>query len=126
VGQSEEALTEAATPYVVGIARYRELARGQIAGDVQGLLKILVDPASRRLLGVHVFGTSATELVHVGQMVMTTGGTLDDLVNSVFNYPTFAEGNKVAALDASNRLHELQGASEHGMGTEVPGTQSGV
>jgi NAD(P) transhydrogenase len=117
VGQSEEALTEAATPYVVGVARYRELARGQIAGDVQGLLKILVDPASRRLLGVHVFGTSATELVHVGQMVMSTGGTLDNLVDSVFNYPTFAEGYKVAALDAGNRLNELKGAAAQAAGT---------
>jgi NAD(P) transhydrogenase len=126
VGQSEEELTDAAAPYVVGVARYRELARGQIDGDVQGLLKILVDPESRRLLGVHVFGTSATELVHVGQMVMTTGGTLDDLVNGVFNYPTFAEGYKVAALDADNRLIELRGATEHGMATEVPGTESGV
>ena len=126
VGQSEEELTDAAAPYVVGVARYRELARGQIEGDVQGLLKILVDPESRRLLGVHVFGTSATELVHVGQMVMTTGGTLDDLVNGVFNYPTFAEGYKVAALDADNRLNELRGATEHGMATEAPGAESGV
>jgi NAD(P) transhydrogenase len=126
VGESEETLTDSATPYVVGVARYRELARGQIAGDVQGLLKILVHPESRRLLGVHIFGTGATELVHLGQMVMTLDGTVDDLVDGVFNYPTFAEGYKVAALDAANRLNELQGAAEHGMAAEVTGSDGAV
>ena len=110
VGRTEEELTAASVPYEVGIARYRELARGQIVGDRHGLLKLLASPSDGALLGVHVFGTSATEVVHIGQAVMANGGGLDYLVSTVFNYPTFAESYKVAALDASNRLRELEGA----------------
>jgi NAD(P) transhydrogenase len=91
----------------VGIARYRELARGQILGDSYGLLKLLVSPDDRRLLGVHIFGTSATELVHIGQAVMGCGGTVDYLVDAVFNYPTLAESYKVAALDAMNKIRNI-------------------
>jgi NAD(P) transhydrogenase len=105
VGKTEEELTDAAIPYEVGRSRYRELARGHILGDLYGMLKILVDPEHRTLLGVHVFGTGATELVHIGQAVMGNGGTADYLVETVFNYPTLAESYKVAALDALNRLH---------------------
>jgi NAD(P) transhydrogenase len=105
VGKTEEELTEAAIPYEVGISRYRELARGQILGDLYGTLKLLVSPDDRRILGVHVFGTSATEVVHIGQAVMGNGGTIDYLVDSVFNYPTLAESYKVAALDAMNKLN---------------------
>jgi NAD(P) transhydrogenase len=105
VGRTEEELTDSATPYELGISRYRELARGQILGDSHGMLKILVSPEDRRLLGVHVLGTGATEVVHIGQAVMGTGGTLDYLLDSVFNYPTLAESYKVAALDAQNRLN---------------------
>ena len=105
VGKTEEELTEAAIPYEVGISRYRELARGQILGDQYGTLKLLVSPDDRRILGVHVFGTSATEVVHIGQAVMGNGGTIDYLVDSVFNYPTLAESYKVAALDAMNKLN---------------------
>ena len=94
-------------PFEVGIARYRELARGQIIGDSYGVLKLLVSLNHHRLLGVHVFGTGATELVHIGQAVMGCGGTVDYLVDAVFNYPTLAESYKVAALDAQNRLQTL-------------------
>jgi NAD(P) transhydrogenase len=104
VGKTEEELTEAAVPYEVGISRYRELARGQILGDHHGMLKLLVSPDDRRLLGVHVLGTGATEVVHIGQAVMGNGGTLDYLLDTVFNYPTLAESYKVAALDAQNKL----------------------
>ena len=107
IGATEEELTAEAVPYEVGVSRYRELARGQIAGDAHGLLKLLVCPSSRRLLGVHVFGTGATELVHIGQAVMGCGGTVDYLVDAVFNYPTLAESYKVAALDATNKMREI-------------------
>ena len=98
--------------YVVGLGRYRELARGEIAGDRTGLLKLLVHAETRQILGVHIFGTAATELVHVGQTVMAGGLGVDYLVDSVFNVPTFSDAYKVAALDAVNRLNEL----EDGMG----------
>ncbi|MGP4030272.1 Si-specific NAD(P)(+) transhydrogenase [Actinomadura sp. 3N407] len=107
VGRTEDALTEAKVPFEVGISRYRELARGQIIGDSYGMLKLLVSPEDRRLLGVHVFGTGATELVHIGQTVMGCGGTVDYLVNAVFNYPTLAESYKVAALDAMNKMRHI-------------------
>ena len=94
-------------PYEVGISRYRELARGAILGDAYGMLKLLVSADDRRLLGVHAFGTTATELVHIGQTVMGFGGTIDYLVEAVFNYPTLAEGYKVAALDATNKLRAI-------------------
>jgi len=108
VGKTEEELTAAAIPYEIGVSRYKELARGQIVGDSHGMLKLLVSPDDGSLLGVHVFGTGATELVHIGQMLMTTGGTVDHLVDAVFNYPTLAESYKVAALDAMNRVQALR------------------
>ena len=108
VGRTEDALTEAKVPFEVGVSRYRELARGQIIGDSDGMLKLLVSPEDRRLLGVHVFGTGATELVHIGQTVMGCGGTVDYLVNAVFNYPTLAESYKVAALDAMNKMRHIE------------------
>ncbi|MCP9977617.1 hypothetical protein [Actinomadura madurae] len=107
VGRTEDELTEAKVPFEVGVSRYRELARGQIIGDSYGMLKLLVSPDDRRLLGVHVFGTGATELVHIGQTVMGCGGTIDYLVNAVFNYPTLAESYKVAALDAMNKMRHI-------------------
>ncbi|MEU6749461.1 Si-specific NAD(P)(+) transhydrogenase [Spirillospora sp. NPDC046719] len=112
VGRTEDALTEAKVPFEVGVSRYRELARGQIIGDSYGMLKLLVSPEDRRLLGVHVFGTGATELVHIGQTVMGLGGTVDYLVNAVFNYPTLAESYKVAALDAMNKMRHMARLSE--------------
>jgi len=107
VGESERALTASAVPYVVGIARYRELSRGEIAGDRTGVLKLLVHGETRAVLGIHIFGTAATELIHIGQTVMAAGLTLDYLVDAVFNVPTFSDAYKVAALDAANRLNEI-------------------
>jgi len=108
VGRTEEELTADGVPYETGISRYRELARGQIIGDSYGMLKLLVCPDTGRLLGVHVFGTGATEIVHLGQAVIAFDGTVDYLVNAVFNYPTLAEAYKVAALDATNKIAALQ------------------
>jgi NAD(P) transhydrogenase len=107
VGKTERELTDAAVPYEVGLSYYRELARGQILGDTHGLVKLLVSPADRKLLGVHAIGSNATDVVHVGQIVMGLGGTVDFLVDSVFNYPTLAEAYKVAALDAVNKLRAV-------------------
>ena len=108
VGRTEEELTDAAVPYEVGISRYRELARGQILGDTYGMLKLLVSPDAGTVLGVHVLGTNATEVVHIGQAVMGFGGSVDYLVDAVFNYPTLAESYKVAALDAKNKLLAIE------------------
>jgi NAD(P) transhydrogenase len=107
VGSNEAELTNASVAYEVGTSRYRELARGQILGDSYGVLKLLVGVEDRRLLGVHVFGTNATEIVHIGQAVMGNGGTVDYLVDAVFNYPTLAEAYKVAALDAMNKIRAV-------------------
>ncbi len=108
VGATEEQLTEENVPFEVGVSRYRELARGAILGDSYGMLKLLVHAETRALLGVHVFGTNATELVHIGQTVMGLRGTVDYLVNAVFNYPTLAESYKVAALDAVNKMRNIE------------------
>jgi len=107
IGKTEDELTQDCVPFEVGVSRYRELARGQIIGDSYGVLKLLVSPDDRTLLGVHVFGTGATELVHIGQAVMGCGGTVDYLVDAVFNYPTLAESYKVAALDATNKMRQI-------------------
>ncbi len=107
IGKTEDQLTDDCVPFEVGVSRYRELARGQIIGDSYGVLKLLVSPEDRSLLGVHVFGTGATELVHIGQAVMGCGGTIDYLVDAVFNYPTLAESYKVAALDATNKMRQV-------------------
>jgi NAD(P) transhydrogenase len=103
VGATEQSLTQQGTPYEVGLARYREIARGQLIADPFGLLKLLFHPHSRRLLGVHAIGTGATELIHIGQTVMAAGMPIDYFVESIFNYPTLAECYKVAALDGINR-----------------------
>jgi NAD(P) transhydrogenase len=108
VGRTEEQLTKDSVPFEVGISRYRELARGQIIGDSYGMLKLLVSLDHHTLLGVHVFGTGATELVHIGQAVMGCGGTVDYLVDAVFNYPTLSEAYKVAALDAMNKMRQIE------------------
>jgi NAD(P) transhydrogenase len=107
VGATESELTRDAVPYEFGVSRYRELARGQIAGDSHGMLKLLVCTDDRKLLGVHIFGSNATELVHIGQAVMGCGGTIDYLIDAVFNYPTFSEAYKVAALDVMNKLRSV-------------------
>jgi NAD(P) transhydrogenase len=104
VGKTEEELTEAAVPYEIGKARYKEIARGQIVGDVTGLLKLVFHSETRQLLGVHIIGEGASELVHIGQAVLAFGGKIDYFVDTVFNYPTLAECYKVAAFDGINRL----------------------
>ncbi|MGB6162571.1 MAG: Si-specific NAD(P)(+) transhydrogenase [Pseudonocardiaceae bacterium] len=106
-GKTEAELTHSAVPYEVGMSRYRELARGAIIGDSYGMLKLLVSTEDRTLLGVHVFGTNATDLVHIGQAIMGCGGTVDYLVDTVFNYPTLSEAYKVAALDVTNKIRAL-------------------
>jgi NAD(P) transhydrogenase len=107
VGQSEQTLTQSGVPYEVGIARYREIARGQLIADPHGMLKLVFHQQSRRLLGVHAIGTGATELIHIGQTVMAAGLPIDYFIESVFNYPTLAECYKVAALDGINRVRPL-------------------
>jgi NAD(P) transhydrogenase len=104
VGPSERTLTAERVPYETGVARYREIARGQILGDESGFLKLLFHREDRRLLAAHCLGSGATELVHIGQAVLSLGGGLDYFLESVFNYPTLAECYKVAALDAGNKL----------------------
>jgi len=104
VGQTEEQLTASKTPYEVGLARYAELAKGQMMGDEQGMLKLLFHPESLEVLGVHVIGERAAEIVHIGQAVMGLHGTIEYFRDTIFNYPTLAEAYKVAALDGFNKL----------------------
>ena len=104
VGRNEEELNKAGVPYGVGIAHYREIARGQLIGDDTGMLKLLFHRHTRALLGVHAIGEGATELIHIGQAVMAYKGKVDYFIDTVFNYPTLAECYKVAAHDGINRL----------------------
>ena len=104
VGRTEQELTQAKIPYEIGLARFEETAKGQMLGVEAGLLKLLFDPKTRKLLGVHIFGEQATEIVHIGQSVLAFGGTIEYFRDSVFNYPTMAEAYKVAGLDGLNRL----------------------
>lgn len=104
VGKTEQQLTGERMPYEVGIARYGEIARGHISGDRTGMLKLLFHRDTRELLGVHAIGEAATEIIHIGQAVMTLDGTVDYFRDAVFNYPTMAECYKVAALDGLNKL----------------------
>jgi len=104
VGATEEQLTADRVPYEVGISRYAELAKGQMLGDDQGFLKLLFDPHTLKLLGVHIIGERAAEIVHIGQAVLAMGGTIEYFRDTVFNYPTLAEAYKVAALDGLNKL----------------------
>lgn len=120
VGATEEQLRAKGVPYEVGISRFRELARGQILGLESGMLKLLVSLVDRKILGVHILGEGATELIHIGQSVIALGGTLDYLVESVFNYPTLAEAYKVAALDAWNRLPQPQTPATTDLETAAP------
>ena len=104
VGANEEELTEQGVPYEVGKAQYREIARGQILGDSTGVLKLIFHLETRKLLGVHIIGEGASELVHIGQAVLALGGEVDYFRDTVFNYPTLAECYRTAALDGINRL----------------------
>ncbi len=104
VGQNEKQLTQDAVPYEIGLARYREIARGQILGDKVGMLKLLFHQDSRQLLGVHAIGQGATELIHIGQVVLAFNGTIDFFIENSFNYPTLAECYRVAGLDGYNKV----------------------
>ncbi len=104
VGDNEEQLTEKGIPYETGVAGYKEIARGQLLGDDVGMLKIIFSPETRKVLGVHIIGTGATELIHIGQAVMALEADVDYFVDSAFNYPTLAECYRVAALNGINKL----------------------
>jgi len=104
VGRNEEELAQANIPYAVGIARYKEIARGLLMGDETGMLKLLFHRQTHELLGVHAIGEGATELIHIGQAVMAFNGKIHYFIDTVFNYPTLAECYKVAALDGINHL----------------------
>ena len=107
IGKTEEQLTDDDVPYEVGVAYYREIARGQIRGDTTGRLKIIFHRETKAVLGVHIIGEGATELLHIGQAVMILGGTVDYFINTVFNYPTLAECYKAAAFNGVNKLSKL-------------------
>ena len=104
VGRTEEQLTAAKIPYEVGLARYGELAKGQMLGDEEGILKLLFHPETMKLLGVHAIGDRSAEIIHIGQAVLSFGGTIEYFRDTVFNYPTLAEAYKVEALDGLNKL----------------------
>ncbi len=107
VGWTEERLTAEGIPYESGVAMYKEIARGQLLGDEIGMLKMLIHEESHAVLGVHIIGTHATELVHIGQAAIAFKGTAEYFVNTVFNYPTLAECYKVAALNGLNKLRNV-------------------
>ncbi|HZZ37961.1 MAG TPA: Si-specific NAD(P)(+) transhydrogenase [Acidobacteriaceae bacterium] len=109
IGKTEEQLTEEDVPYEVGVAYYREIARGQIRGDTTGRLKLIFHRETKQVLGVHIIGEGAAELVHIGQAVMALNGNLDYFINTVFNYPTLAECYKAAAFNGINRLARFEG-----------------
>ena len=104
VGATEQELTASKVPYEIGVARYAEIVRGNILNDSSGFFKMIFHSETRKLLGVHCIGTQATELIHIGQAVLTLGGGLDYFLETVFNYPTLAECYKVAAYNAANKL----------------------
>src|ERR1700759_1353479 len=108
IGKTEEQLTDEDVPYEVGMAYYREVARGQIRGDTTGRLKLIFHRDTRKVLGVHIIGEGASELVHIGQAVMIFGGSVEYFVDTVFNYPTLAECYKAAAFNGLGRLHRYQ------------------
>ncbi|MFT3725495.1 MAG: Si-specific NAD(P)(+) transhydrogenase [Hyphomonadaceae bacterium] len=108
IGMTEEQVRQKSIPYECGVARFRETARGQIMGLNAGFMKMIFALETRRLLGVHIVGEGATELIHIGQAVLNLGGTLDYFVENTFNYPTLAEAYKIAALDAWNRMPRKQ------------------
>ncbi|MFA9479815.1 Si-specific NAD(P)(+) transhydrogenase [Phycisphaerales bacterium AB-hyl4] len=107
VGQTEEQLTEAGIPYEAGIATYDEVSRGKLLGDHTGMLKLLIHQDDHTILGVHAIGTQATELIHIGQAVMTLKGTAQYFIQNVFNYPTLAEAYRVAAYNGLNKLRHI-------------------
>jgi len=107
IGKTEEQLTDEDVPYEVGVSYYREIARGQIRGDTTGRLKLIFHRETRQILGVHIIGEGATELVHIGQAVLALKGTVEYFVDNVFNYPTLAECYKAAAFNGLNKLSKF-------------------
>ena len=114
VGETEEEVRARGEPYECGVARFRETARGHIMGVNGGFMKLIFSIDSHRLLGAHIVGEGATELIHIGQAVLILGGTLDYFVENTFNYPTLAEAYKIAALDAWNRMPRRERRDEGG------------
>ena len=106
VGKTEKEVQKENIPYIIGRSYFKHSARGQIIGDAQGMLKLIVDARNEKLLGVHIVGEQASELVHIGQLVMNLNGTVRDLISNVFNYPTLAECYKLAALDCTHQLEQ--------------------
>ena len=104
IGRTEQDLGKEGIAFHRGVARFRETARGQIMGIDEGLLKLLVAQTDHRILGVHIVGEGATELIHIGQAVMMLNGTLDYFIENAFNYPTLAETYKIAALNIWNHI----------------------
>jgi NAD(P) transhydrogenase len=104
VGMSEEEVRKRGIPYECGVARFRETSRGHIMGLNSGMMKMIFSTKTRRLLGVHIVGEGATELIHIGQAVLNLKGTIDYFIENTFNYPTLAEAYKIAGLDAWNRM----------------------
>lgn len=107
VGKTEEELTDEGIPYETGIAHYREIARAKLLGDELGMMKMLIHQETHEILGVHIIGAEATELIHIGQAVMTLGGTAEFFIDNVFNFPTLAECYKVAAYNGLNKLNHV-------------------
>lgn len=104
MGLSEQDVRDRGIAYECGIARFRETSRGHIMGMESGILKMICERDTKKLLGVHIIGEGASELIHIGQAVLNLGGTIDYFVENSFNYPTLAEGYKIAALDIWNRI----------------------
>ncbi len=120
VGPSEQELKQKGIAYEIGRARFENNARGQIIGDSDGLIKILFDPATRRLLSAHIVGDQATELIHIPLFVLAQGGTIDAFIDAVFNFPTLAESLKYAAYDGLQRLARSAGEVKPGAGGASP------
>ena len=107
VGKTEEELTDACIPYEIGVAHFKEISRAHIMGEEEGILKLLFDPETLKILGVHIIGPHASELIHLGHSVMYFEGTIKYFMNTVFNSPTLDEAYRVAAFNGMNRLdHE--------------------
>ncbi|MGV8933219.1 MAG: Si-specific NAD(P)(+) transhydrogenase [Gallionellaceae bacterium] len=113
VGKTEAEIVAEKIPYVIGRAWFKDSARGQIIGDGQGMLKLVVDARDEKLLGVHIVGEQASELIHIGQLVMNLKGSVRDLVSNVFNYPTLAECYKLAALDCVHLLEQKRALAQN-------------
>lgn len=125
IGYSERELREKRIPYETGVARFRETSRGHIMGLQRGMLKMLFHLETQKILGVHIVGEGATELIHIGQAALVLDGTLSYFIDNVFNYPTLAEAYKIAALDAWNRI-SLQPAKTTEISDTLPPTELSV